>query len=294
MGRALGSIPPRVYRLLGERLNGSTRLSYWERGLIYPWLVEQAVESKRTLLEDPAPVIAPSAFIRDVLVRNGRKPGTITVVPHAIEPLERTPLERLGERPVRFGYVGRVDPLKGLGVLLEALEQLRDPARCELHVFGAARTPWEDAYLTRAMARYRGGAQVHLHGRVDPSDLARVYRSIDALVVPSLLPEAFGLVVLEAFSAGRPVVAFPSGALPELVRNEIDGVVVPRADAASLADVLERIVDDPDRLIAWSERAPKVNDMRVHVEAILRVYQQVLGRPSLDVGPRNDRSLRPA
>jgi len=275
-GRALGMLPRPLYRALGRRLDGVARLSFLERGLIHPWLVDEAIGSKRSLLDDPAPIIAPSNFMRELLVRNGRSHESVPLVPHTIEPLSRTPIEALEGRPLRFGYVGRIEPLKGLATLLSALSMLRDPGRCELHVYGAPRTPWDEVHAAKTFAEYRGGARVVRHGRVDPSELSRVYASFDVLVVPSLLPEAFGLVVLEAFSAGRPAVVFPSGALPELVRDGVDGVVVPRRDAASLAVVLQSIIDAPEQVRAFADRVRVVNEMKSHVDQIVEVYERVL------------------
>lgn len=278
-GRALGMLPRPLYRALGRRLDAAPRLSFLERGLIHPWLVDEGIRSKRGLLEDPSPIIAPSQFMKEVLVRNGRAPESVPLVRHTIEPLARAPIEPFEGRPIRFGYVGRIEPLKGLSTLLTALSMMREAARCELHVYGAPRTPWDEVHAAKIFAAYRGGARVVRHGRVDPADLSLVYSSFDVLVVPSLVPESFGLVVLEAFSAGRPAVVFSSGALPELVRDGVDGVVVPRRDAASLAGVLQRFIDDPEQLRAFADRTRVLNGMKNHVDEVLEVYARALGGP---------------
>jgi glycosyltransferase involved in cell wall biosynthesis len=274
-GRVLGALPRWLYGPFGRRLNGKARLGYLERGLIYPWLVEQGIDSRRAVLDDPAPMIAPSAYIRDLLLRNGRTPDSVIHVPHGIEPLPRSPLPPVGTRPVRFGYIGRIEPLKGLHVLVEALGSLPARANWELHVFGASRTPWEHDYQVRTLGR-APPQRLRYHGRIEHRLLADAFSAIDVLVVPSLLPEAFGLVVLEAFSAGRPVIVFPSGALPELVRDGVDGVVVRGADTPALAKALTHCIADPGSIVRMAANVPQVRDMRSHVDDLLEVYHRVL------------------
>jgi glycosyltransferase involved in cell wall biosynthesis len=276
-GRLLSVLPRAAYRPIGRRLDAAPRQGYLGRGLVYPWLVERSVDAKRLVLDGAQIVVAPSSYMRELLVRNGRRPEGIAVIPHGIEPLARSPLAAFGNRPVRFGYVGRIDRLKGLHVLLEALEGLRDGGRCALHVFGAARTSWDEEYRATALARYRGNAGVSDHGPVPPGRLSEAFATFDVLVVPSLLPEAFGLVVLEAFSAGRPVIVFDSGALPELVRDGVDGWIVRGNDAALLRATLQACVDEPARIEVAARAIPQVRDMRQHVDELLALYGRVIG-----------------
>jgi glycosyltransferase involved in cell wall biosynthesis len=221
-------------------------------------------------------MIAPSAWVRDLLVRNGRAPNAVAVIPHGITPLQRVPLEPLGRRPVRFGYLGRIDPAKGLHVLLQALEHIPDGRACELHVFGAARHPRDEAYRCDTVKRYRGSAQVVFHGLVDHEELSGAFAQIDVLVVPSLVPEAFGLVVLESFSAGRPVIVFPSGGLPELVRDGTDGFVLDGCDTGSLAEALRRFVEKPSLVAAMAASVPRVRTTREHVDDLTAFYAGVM------------------
>jgi glycosyltransferase involved in cell wall biosynthesis len=190
--------------------------------------------------------------------------------------LERTQLPRFGDRPVRFGYVGRIERFKGLHVLLDALEGLRDGARCSLQVLGAARSPWDEQYRAAALARYRGTAGILDHGSVQPGRLSNAFASIDVLVVPSVLPEAFGLVVLEAFSAGRPVIVSDAGALPELVRDGVDGWVVRGDDVAALRARLQACVDEPARIETAAAAVPRPRTMQQHVDDLLAAYGRVI------------------
>ena len=92
--------------------------------------------------------IAPSKAIKAALVRNGLSEERVVVVPHGIEPLRKTPIEVIDGRPIRFGYVGRINRPKGLHILFQAFASLLQDRPCELHIIGAGniggkRTTWQ-------------------------------------------------------------------------------------------------------------------------------------------------------
>jgi glycosyltransferase involved in cell wall biosynthesis len=76
------------------------------------------------------------------------------------------------------------------------------------------------------------------------ADIPDLLAAVDVAVVPSLVEEAFGFVALEASAAGRPVVAFRSGGLAEVVVHEGTGLLVPKGDAGGLVDAIVRVLDD--------------------------------------------------
>ena len=274
-GGMLGKIPAFIYRRIGKKLNDSKKLSYIERGLIYSYLVEQSIETKKMMIEQAQHYIAPSRAMHDLLIRNGCDPKKITIIPHGIELLKKLPIEKFDGRPVRFGYVGRVDRLKGLHVLLEALELLPDGKTCELHIFGAARNPWDQEYFEKTLNLYKGKSKVFKHGFISHERLIEVYSIIDVLVIPSLLPEAFGLVVAEAFSAGRPVILFNSGGLAEQVTDGVSGFVVKSFDKYSLAEVIQMVVNNPNIITEMSSRSPNVKTTAEHAGEIETIYREL-------------------
>jgi glycosyltransferase involved in cell wall biosynthesis len=276
-GGVIGRMPSWIYRPLGRRLGKMRQLNYLERGLITPWLIERTMAEKKTILQNAQLFIAPSIFMRDLLVRSGCNPDKVVVIPHGIEPVEATPLLSRTGMPVRFGYVGRIDPSKGLHVLLQAAELLPKAPACEIHIFGAARNPWDEAYRKRTMNKYKGRARVIDHGLMPHDRLKEAYAQIDVLVVPSLLPEAFGLVVAEAFSAGRPVIVFNSGALPELVTHGRDGFIVEKNDSKSLAMAMQQFIDDPGLIIKMAEQIPPVRTIQEHVDDMEKIYLRMVG-----------------
>jgi len=275
-GWVLGHIPPRIYRPIGRALNNLKSLPYLGRGLIYPWLIDQSLVAEKILLEEAQSFIAPSLAIKELLIRNGCKEEKITVIAHGIDPFHNLPMEKIDGRPVRFGYLGRIDPSKGLHILLKAAELLYDGALCELHIFGATRNPWDEEYYRKTLASYRGKTKVFTHGLIPHDKLSGAFARIDILVVPALLPEAFGLVVQESFLAGRPTIVTNSGALVESVRDGVDGFVVERGNSKSLVEAMEKFIDNPDLINKMSNQIPHVKTSQQYVDEVEKIYHHLI------------------
>src|SRR5205814_10220119 len=84
-------------------------------------------------------------------------------------------------------------------------------------------------------------------GKVDDATKERVLREADVLAAPSLGGESFGMVLTEAFAAGTPVVASDIPGYRDVVRDGVDGILVPRGDATELAEVLRDLWLEPER-----------------------------------------------
>jgi glycosyltransferase involved in cell wall biosynthesis len=145
-----------------------------------------------------------------------------------------------------FGVVGRLAPQKGQREFLVAFATaFVDEPSSRARVIGAALFG-EDAYAEslRTLAVDLGIAhRVDFVGFV--GDVATELGHLDALVVPSLVPEGFGLTVVEGMAAGLPVVAPDAGGPAEIIRHDVDGLLVPPGDTVALADALRRLAADP-------------------------------------------------
>jgi glycosyltransferase involved in cell wall biosynthesis len=182
-----------------------------------------------------------------------------------------------GDFPTGDGvlFVGRLEPRKGVDVLLAAWKTVRERhPGAVLHLVGPDHAGFGAAQLAR-----HGAAGVEVHGRLEAEALDAVRRQCRIQVVPSRF-ESFGLVVLEAFAAGLAVVAAEAGGLPEAVGEA--GELVPPGDAAALARALGDLLADPAlcaSLVTQGRRR-----LRTHfalgpwVAATLEAYRSVLGK----------------
>lgn len=155
----------------------------------------------------------------------------------------------------RIGFVGRIEPVKGLDVLLDAAR------RSALDGTFVIAGDGSDKERLKGRTREMGlGERVRYLPPVAFSGLPRFLRGLDVLVLPSvtLLPlhrEQFGRVLVEAMAAGTPVVGSDSGAIPEVIGNA--GLVVPEGDAVALGEAIRRVIGDKSLARELSERGIK-------------------------------------
>lgn len=172
--------------------------------------------------------------------RMGRPPGS-TVIHNGVED---PPTD--GDRPPEFDpgcihlvAVGRLEPVKDLGMLIQAVAMSEYRSVTRLHLVGDG--PLRSSLET--MARNLGVQDnVRFHGF--RTDALQWIGHADALVLSSR-HEGIPYVLLEALALGTPVVATAVGGIPEVIRNDVDGLLVPPADAPALAAALARLHTDP-------------------------------------------------
>ncbi|EWT02784.1 glycosyl transferase family 1 [Intrasporangium oryzae NRRL B-24470] len=179
---------------------------------------------------------------------------------------------------VHVAYAGRLEPHKGVAVLLDAVAG--DP-RLHLSIAGAG--PLEPE-LRRQAQTGDVTERVRFLGSLAGEDLADLYRSADVLAVPSLTTpswvEQFGRVAVEAMACGTPVVASDSGALPDVVGDA--GLLVPPGDPVALRDALLRVGLRPE--LAASLRAAGLRRAAATGwPSIARAYEELYRRAA---GPR--------
>jgi phosphatidylinositol alpha-mannosyltransferase len=176
--------------------------------------------------------------------------GEYRVIPNGVD-VDAPPA---GPKPpaeeLRLIFVGRPEERKGLPVLLAAFEELVRHLPARLTVIGADRDD---------VSRYLTDPDVNRHidalGRVSQEDLWSSLHEADALCAPSLDGESFGMVLIEGFAAGTPVVASEIAGYAEVVRDGVDGILVPPADPQRLAEELQGLHLEPERRTAMGEAA---------------------------------------
>jgi phosphatidylinositol alpha-mannosyltransferase len=174
--------------------------------------------------------------------------GTYRIVPNGVHVPATVP-SKPDDHVLEVLFVGQAVERKGLPVLLRAFEALRDHVPARLTLVGPS--PEEVAPLLldptalQPSAVVPGG--VEALGKVDDAEKARLLGRADVLCAPSLRGESFGMVLTEAFAHGTPVVASDIAGYRDVVRDGVDGVLVPRGDATAVAGALRDLALDPAR-----------------------------------------------
>lgn len=202
--------------------------------------------------------------------------------------------QKLGlmQTDVLFLFAGAIRPEKGVDYLARAFARLssENPHAC-LAIAGGSGLWIEGGWLhgkalesteqqvlnilAPAIARKR----VFMLGIVPPVEIDAYYAASDIFVLPSMFQETFGLVLLEAFSAGLPVIAFRSGGIPELVEDRKNGIIVAQGDEQALYESMRELMLDGDlreSLGCAAESVPARFPWENTVDRLEAVYHDVL------------------
>ena len=253
----------------GFRCIGCGREQY---GLLKSAATLAATQLGRYRLPQARSYLAVSAFVRDVYLRfTDLHPDQVEVIPNFHGGEDDAPGQWPTDLPLpsRFilflGYLARY---KGVHVLLEAYHRLRTDV--PLVMIGY---PVEKLRVCDPRIRIIEGAS-------HAAAMQALARCLFA-VVPSIVPESFGMVALEAMSWGKAVVASSVGGLPDVVLAGQTGLLVPPGDAEALATTMAELLDDPglrQRLgEAGRRRLREEFSAHVVVPRIEAVYRRVVG-----------------
>jgi glycosyltransferase involved in cell wall biosynthesis len=170
----------------------------------------------------------------------------------------------------RVVFAGRVVTPKGVGVLIRAAREVDG----EFVICGDG---WRLQQMRRLAQRLGVEQRVRFTGWLDADDLARELAEASVVALPSVWPEPFGLVGIEAFAAGRPVVASQTGGIEDWLQHGVNGLAVEPGDAGSLARALNELLADPARQDAMGAAGKRLAQERFsrarHLGALLDAYE---------------------
>lgn len=171
----------------------------------------------------------------------------------------------------RFGYIGRLDPSKGIDLLIDAFLSA-DLPDAELWIAGNGKQDYEDCLHDKVSDK-----RIRLMGRIEARDF---YPQVDAVVVPSLWNEPLGMVVAEALAFGMPVIGSRRGGIPEMIRHRVNGLLFEPDVPGDLKSALIAIHEDGSlcTLLAGNARsssAPFI-DMAAWVSTYELLYREMV------------------
>ncbi len=203
--------------------------------------------------------------------------GEYTIVPNGVD-VDAAPS---GPKPasgdLEILFVGRPEERKGLPILLTAFDALVEHVPCRLTLIGAEREDVLRYVADPDLLRF-----MDIRGRVSREELWAQLHRADLLCAPSLSGESFGMVLTEAFAAGTPVIASAIAGYSDVVSDGVDGLLVPPGDPQRLAEELQRVHFEPERLQQMGEAArrsaqryawPRVADQ------VTAVYERAIEAP---------------
>ncbi len=212
--------------------------------------------------------IAPSRFLRDMYISYGISKEKIIYIDYGFNKDLMNKIRAKPSDKVRFGFLGRIIPVKGISHLIDAFNEVNH-AKAELNIYG--KLPSSSIYLKD---RCQNSA-IHFKGGYNYNDISKVLSNIDVLVAPSIWYENSPLVIHEAFIGGKPVITSNLGGMAELVEYKKNGLLFEHGNIEDLKEKLNIFIENPNLIKKYSQKT-YVRSIQEDVAAIEKLYFKLM------------------
>jgi len=223
--------------------------------------------------------IAPSHFVLEMHRKYGMFGNdNCVVLRHGVE-ISNAAIEKAARKREKYQknksvnvlYLGRVDVHKGLPVLTEAIKNA-DRSDLNFHIAGSG------DYLEQMQRELRHYNNITFHGWVTGAHKENLFYQCDLSVLPSICYEVAGLVILEAYKYGLPVIGSNIGGIPEMIKQGETGFLFEPGDEKELVALLRNLSKEQLRHMEVAcQQAAMDHSMEHHLERLMEVYQSLGG-----------------
>lgn len=224
-------------------------------------------------------IMVPTQLMRDIFVENGIKPELIKHVPFGIDSSPLIPFQKktIAEH-LRIGFIGTLFEHKGPDLLIKAAQSLPSDAKFELQVYGDLNQFPEYGKQLQSILESNPAhrEKIHFAGTFPNDRLGPVLQNMDVLVVPSRWYENTPLVIQSALASKTPLIVTNLGGMAELVRHNFNGLLFELNNVNSLAEQLQRCLDEKDLLQTLADNIAPERTVPEMVDDIEKVYADAL------------------
>jgi glycosyltransferase involved in cell wall biosynthesis len=234
-------------------------------------------------------IIYPSRYLASAYAMAGIPEQQASVISQGMDvdrftSVQQSRLVQPAGEPVRFTFIGYLGFHKGIPILLEALEILHERGllgkMCQFNIVGEG--DW-GVKLQNFVGRHQLTEEIKLWGKVGHHEVEQIYSQTDILLNCSVWPENQPVTIMEAMSAGIPVMASALGGNLDLVRDGETGLLYEPASVEALTTALIEVASQPARLQTWGKAAYesiRENTRDRYVQTISQLYDQPKPKPA--------------
>jgi glycosyltransferase involved in cell wall biosynthesis len=246
-------------------------------------LVTLRLQTIKSFLEKMDHVVAVCQWVEDLLVRNGIPTNKISLCRQELTQELGTTLRTADNNQefqgiskvdqLRIIFLGRLDPSKGVDVVIKALALIK---KCKIvfDIYGVSQGVLGDKYEAKLRLLAKNDSRIQFQKSVNSSEVVKILKNYDALVVPSRWMETGPLVVLEAFAAGIPVIGSNIGGIRELVTDGLNGLLVDSGSPSAWSESILKFNDIKNKQVPFQVKYIK-NRLSV-AEKMRCIYQKIL------------------
>ncbi|MBE9046996.1 glycosyltransferase [Pleurocapsales cyanobacterium LEGE 10410] len=222
-------------------------------------------------------IVTLSELLGEMLVLNGVPREKLTICRTGISdsfPKGTTKSKKEKNDPLRVVFLGRWNRTKGIHLLVEAVKSLPDTLPIKLTIYGSAVD--DERYRQEILERIVNEPRILVAQSLSREALPSILATYDVLALPAQWFDVRPGVILEAQALGLPVLGSNMGGIPELIRHEVDGLLLPPTDVKAWSQALTQLAVDANLLPRLREGIQPVRTLRMEAEDTAAVYQSVL------------------
>jgi glycosyltransferase involved in cell wall biosynthesis len=277
MAELLGKIPLSVYETGYQFFQKIVSLKKLRSFCSLPLMLHKRRDAWVRSTTFASKMIAVCEWVKAVALKNGASAEKIVFSRHGLRFIESQLARKPHDGIVRFGFLGRLTPEKGVLVLVEALKKISADINFEFEFSSSTfsrrePTPPEQKCIQAVQELSKADSRIKIKGSESDKTLLSLLSTWDALVVPSLWLESGPMVIYESFSVQTPVIGSKRGGIQELVEDGNTGFLFEANNARELTDLMIQIALSPEKIRALRKniKPPRTFD---HVaEDMLAVY----------------------
>ncbi len=222
-------------------------------------------------LKSSKKIIAVSADLSSKITQMGINPKKILVLRNAVDinrfkPNNGTKMRNkygFKENETLLLFIGHLEPFKGIFELLDAFYEIsKKNQNVKIIIIGEGHA---EKKIKETVAKYNLSDYITFTGKISPETIQNFYQMADIFVLPSYT-EGLPLVVIEAMACGLPVVASCVGGIPEIVKNNINGFLVPPRNKEKLTQKLEFLINDEKLRKKFGEKSLEAIDDEFNID----------------------------
>ncbi len=258
----------KYYYRIGERLENLPSVPFLTPIGRTGQIVTNKLKDWKELAATATRFIAPSNAIAEALKRNGCPSDKITVIPHGI-PIHHTSYIIHHTSTINFYYVGRINYVKGIHVLLKAFSSI-DNQNIKLHLIGGTANDSERRYMRRLQRQYKRDNRIIWHGKLSYEHMIESIKDFHCLIHPTICLEAFGLDIAEALQQNKYVIATQCGGAEMQIKSNNEGILVNPNDVNAMVQAIDKYINNP------ISAKTKVRSIAEHVEELIDLYKRII------------------